>query len=375
MATVATDPYMEARGNSFIARQRAKQSTAETPTESSDSVTPTQPVEGNVDPTAQTADPPPAEDVVAAEPPAQGTDDVPVSDDGEPAPVTEEPPATPTAPEGELDDDTIKTLAEAYGEKFFATEQFQKRVDDAVKQQVQRQTDDYRQQQREQGEIAELLERGETAVNGMFDMIKTAQNELGRSVSEEDYTPPQGGVLNVETFEQHLEDYGVAVLAEADGRYLRSLDKAVLDSIRTLPTLSDEHMGQVQTILNNAARIRDDPNQGVAMGFAYSSSALVSFLVERAREQGVAEERTRAQSRQTVARKLTDSATTKAAAAKLAAERGNTPPAEPTDAKGETLGAPSQALYERLKREGKHDEAQRVVDVMARQAAQIARTA
>ena len=240
---------------------------------------------------------------------------------------------------------------------------------------MQRQTDDYRQQQREQEEIAGLLERGENAVNGMFGMLQTARDELGRAVTEEDYTPPQGGVLDADAFGQHLEDYGVAVLAEADGRYLRSLDKAVLDAIRTLPPLSDEHTAEVQTILNNAARIRDDPNQGVAMGFAYSSAALVSFLVERARDQGIADERTRAQSRQTVARKLTDSATTKAAAAKLAAERGNTPPPEPTDAKGETLGVPSQALYERLKREGKHAEAQRVVDQMARQAATIARQA
>ena len=373
MATVATDPYTLARtADSFIAHQRAKRDAAETPTQdSADVTTPTQPAEGTDDPTVQPVDSPPEDVVEPVETPTQGTDDAPP--EGEPAPEVEEPPATPTAEPGELDDDTLKTLAEAYGDKLFTTEAFQKRVDEAVKQQVARQTDDYRRQQREQDEVAELLERGEGAVTGMFDMIKTARDELGRAVSEEDYTPPTGGVLNDEAFGQHLENYGVAVLAEADGRYLRSLDGAVLNAIRRLPALSDEQSGEVQTILNNATRIRDDPNQGIAAGFSYLSGALISFLVERARDQGVAEERTRVQSRQTVARKLTDSATTKAAAAKLAAERGNTPPSEPTDAKGETLGAPSQALYERLKREGKHDEAQRVVDQMARQAATIAR--
>ena len=373
MATVATDPYMEARATSFIARQRAKMDSPDSPTEGDPA--PTKPDEGTDDPTAQPVDSPTDDAVVDTDAPVEGTDDAPAPDADEPAPADADAPETPTPDSGELDDETIKTLAEAYGDKIFGTESFQKRVEEAVKQQVERQTDDYRRQQREQEEVAELLERGDSAVNGMFDLLKTARDELGRAVSEEDYTPPQGGILDADTFGQHLEDYGVAVLAEADGRYLRSLDQAVLNAIRVLPPLSDEHTAEVQTILNNASRIRDDPNQGVAAGFAYSSAALVSFLVERAREQGIADERTRVQSRQSVARKLTDAATTKAAAAKLAATRGNTPPAEPTDAKGETLGTPSQALYERLKREGKHTEAQRVVDQMARQAATIARQA
>jgi hypothetical protein len=267
----------------------------------------------------------------------------------------------------ELDDETLAKLAEGYKERLLATPEFQKSMEDLVRQQVERQGQEYQHQAQNEAREAALLQQGEAAVDKLFAMFEAAQTELGKAAREEEYTP-QDGLLDVEQLETHLKSYGTAVMKETDGRYHQMFDRAAMAQLATLPTLTDEQRTEIRTVLNNAKRIQEDPSQGAAAAFAYSSGPVLGFLLARAREQAVAEERQRVASRSTVAAKVTDSVATKAAAAKLAAERGNTAPNDPPGAKTETAsanGAPSQALYEQLSREGKHDEAQRVVDKMA----------
>ena len=367
-----TNDYMASRAETFLAYQKAKGDKADD-TQGTEA-TQTQPDEGTADPIAQSADKPPVDETDTEETPPQGTEgEVEGTPEGTPDGELETAPETAPDEEGkppeppdltELDDETISTLAEAYEDKLLSTERLQKRVEELVKEQVQRQGEDYRRQAQEQADVATLLRDGEEAVDGLLSIFQAAETELGKVTTEEDYTPEWK--LDMGAVEGHLRTYGSAVLAEAEGRYHRAVDRVILDQLRTLPTLSDEQVTEIRTVLNTAERMRNDPNQGSAMAFGYSTDALFRFLLNGVREQAVANERSRIQSRGTVAKKVTDAVATKAAAAKLAAQRGDTAPKESPDAKTETTGAPSQELYEKLKREGRHAEAQRVVDAMSR---------
>ena len=229
---------------------------------------------------------------------------------------------------------------------------------------MQRQADDYQRTQQESAEITTLLQQGEQAVRGMFDMLESAQSELGKAAREEDFT--SDGILDANAFGQHVQDYGRAVVAEVEGRYNRGIDRVVVDTLKQLPTLSDEQVAEIQIIVNNGTRMRNDPQQA-QNAFYYVTSSLFGFLLNRVRDSAQTEERARTQARPAVVKKITDAVAAKAAAAKLAAQRGNEPPKTPPDVKSEGVNEEiSEERYDQLEKEGRHKEAQEIVNKMAR---------
>ena len=111
--------------------------------------------------------------------------------------------------------------------------------------------------------------------------------------------------------------------------------------------------------------MENDPVQAPsAAGFGIAN--FVKFLVTRAREAGAVDERERVTARTTVSKKIIESNATKAAAAKLAAQRGKTPPKAGKSVPSESQSSEvSDDAYQRAKAAGNFAEADRIVNAMA----------
>ena len=264
----------------------------------------------------------------------------------------------------ELSEETLAELAKVYGSKLLSTEAIQSQVKELIETQVQRQAIDAQRIAQEQSDVARLIEQGRTSLDEMANMLDSQSAEFEKAEKDEDYTPAD--VLDSEKFEQSLNSYGMSIVAEVQGRYNRALDAGILDAIRDLPTLSDEHQQGLQAIVATAQRMEGDPNQA-RNAVQYAATSFIKFLVNRAREAGAADERERVTSRTSVNKKVADSVAAKAAAAKLAASRGKTPPNAPANAKSEASpGGISEEAYDAAVKAGNFDEADRIVNAMAR---------
>lgn len=268
-----------------------------------------------------------------------------------------------------LDPEVISELAKAYAEELLSTEELKKRVDAAVETQVKKQAAEQQFNARAESEVQALIEQGNKAVDGMFGLLEAAQEEFGKAGREEDF---DSNILKAEDFGKHLDNYGMAIVAEVKGRYNRALDRTVLETLNELPTLSQEQANEVSAILQTAKRMEGDGQQAPQAAY-FVTNSLVRFLLKTARDVAILEERERVQNRQTVARKVTDPAIVKAAAAKLAKQQGKTPPKTPPGSKTETDGDVSEEAYVRAKKEGRFADAQRIVDRMSRQTVALSR--
>ena len=268
-----------------------------------------------------------------------------------------------------LDSETVNELARAYADELLTTEELQKRIEAAAEEKAAQKSAEREDAARAESAVAELIQQGETAVNGMFGLLEAAKAEFGKASQEEDFDPE---VLKPEDFGKHLNDYGMAIVAEVRGRYQRALDRTVMDALKGLPTLSQEQADEIGTILQTARRMEGDEAQAPHTAY-YLTNSLVSFVVKQARESAIVEERERVSSRKTVASKVAGSVAVKAAAAKLLKQKGKIAPNAPPNAKTETEGEVSEAAYERLKKAGKYAEAQAVVDQMSRRQAALSR--
>lgn len=272
-----------------------------------------------------------------------------------------------------LDAETVKELARAYADELLTTEELQERISKAVEEQVRKRDVERQDAARAEAEVADLIQRGKTAIDGMFSMLNAAHTQLGsvgqKDGWEENFDP---SVLDADEFNQHLNDYGMAIVGEVKGRYHRALDRTVIETLQELPTLSQEQASEISTILQTAKRMEGDQAQAPQVAY-YVTNSLVRFLLKQARESAIAEERARVDSRKTVAKKVADPVAVKAAAAKLAKQKGKTPPNAPPGAKSETDGIASgetlEDAYDRLKKAGKTAEAQALVDRIARRGA------
>ena len=209
----------------------------------------------------------------------------------------------------------------------------------------------------------------------MVSLLESARNELNTAAQGTEDVKFNPNILDehaLEQFDSRLQTFGSAIVAEQRGYHRRDLDQAFIGAIKTLPALSEPQKETLRTILNNARRMERDPQQSDA-AFGYALNELVGFVVGHARTIGATEEGVRAQQRSQVAQKIATSNAAKAAAAKLAATRGNVPPEGPPDA-GATptggAGEATQAHYEARKRAGAQPvELDQIVAAMARKAA------
>ena len=378
MATRA-DPWMEAREEAFIRHQKGKAAgTPEpnsAPTDGADA--------GATNPTTDTST---ADQGSDTEKPPEATPSAQDTATPTDAGTTEAPPdGTAAAPEGDegaaaeppsgIDPETLATISSAYGDQLLETTALKERYEEAVKRGVQLRAQEFQDTQREDAEVTALVRQGRDAYQGMVSLLESARDELNTAAQGTEDVKFNPNILDehaLEQFDSRLQTFGSAIVAEQRGYHRRDLDQAFIGAIKTLPALSEPQKETLRTILNNARRMERDPQQSTA-AFGYAINQLVSFVVDHARTAGSTEEGVRAQQRSQVAQKIATSNAAKAAAAKLAATRGNVPPEGPSDA-GATpagdAGEATQAHYEARKRAGAQPvELDQIVAAMARKAA------
>lgn len=266
------------------------------------------------------------------------------------------------APKTELNADDLKSLWDAYGDQLLELDSAKERLEKEVSTKAQRSAAEQQRIVEQRTEVDRLIQEGTDAVNNIFGLLESASTELGKAGRDEEFNQ---AVLNPQEFEKHFNTYTRAVVAELRGRYTTALDRTILNALNDLPTLTDDQLGELQGIVNNAYRMEGDTRQAPEAAF-YATNNLVNFLLARTRESAITEERTRAQSREAVTKKVTEQAAIKAAAAKLAAQRKNVPPKGTPNAKDSTDGEVSEDAYDRAIAAGDHDRAQRIVDQLAR---------
>lgn len=377
-----TDPWMEARQDAFVRYQRTKadnaQTTETTPADSTNGAGPTD-SSATTDTSKSDAQSTDTENRPDAAPATQDTETPGGAGTDETAPSA----GDETAPDGaaagadttpDLDDEMLSSIFDSYGDRLLGTEAAKKRFEETVRTEVQRQTQTLQEAHRVDAEVGALIQQGEGAYQGMLSVLESARAELNKAAQGSETIEFDPNVLNEGVFDQfdnNLRTYGSAIVAEVRGRHNRDLDRAVLGVLDTLPKLSDDQAEELRTMINNARRMERDPRQ-TAQAFFYALDQLVRFVAQHARTIGAADEHVRTEKRSDVAKKIADANATKAAAAKLSAQRGNLPPETPGDA-GTVTGAnveATQAFYEKRKSEGANAaELDRIVAAVARRVA------
>jgi len=268
----------------------------------------------------------------------------------------------------ELSEEELASLAEGYQDKLLSQKPIQEKVAELVREQLAQEQRAQQQAQEGQQAVSAAIERSKQAVTDLLGLANQASTELARvakaaKADEDGVVEPfdvNSDIFKPDQMAQHLQTYGEGIVAEVSTRYdtafLAGADRALTD---VLPELTEKQEQDYLQIVSNAGRIASDPNQGVAASKAYFMGETIKFLVERAKEAGAIEERERVSKRTTATKKIADKAATKAAAAKLAKDRGKVSP--PTGkATPEATGEPEtydSDYFMNLMREGKKDEA------------------
>ncbi len=351
------------RAEAFIASQKGTQQTDQVTEPAADASTKTE----VVDPTAQTAAPD-----TSAE-----TTDTPVSQDTE-TQETEKPPEETAPGEGEevkttednvapedteLDDETLKSLWDGYGDKFMEQESFKDRVAKLVSEQVQDQVRTQTRAQEGQSEVQRVVEQGMQAVDRLKLFAENAGTELKKASEEKEFSAE----VNAEKYKQDLFDYGQAIVAEVGSRYDGAIQTSIEDNLKKFPPLSESQQTEFFKIVETAQRMELDRQQA-PNSKAFFISAVTSFLVDRALETGAVKGQEQTAKTTEARRKVAEQTAVKKAAAKMAKDRGDLPP-KSTTAAPETRpqsGQYNSDYYRGLKREGKHVEAQAYVDQFGR---------
>ena len=378
MATRA-DPWQEARQESFVRHQREKagatQETAPEPTDGADAGATTTQTDTSTAGQGSDADAPPqaapgAQDTATL--PAAGTDGTAPPEKTEAAPADAE--AAATEPPG-LAPETLSLSFETSKDQLLATDAAKKWSDDEVTRRVQQRSQEFQDTQREDAEVAALIQQGSDAYQGMLTLLESARTELNTAAQGTEDVKFNPNILDdraLGDFDTKLQTFGSAIVAEQRGNHRRDLDQAFIGAINTLPAMSDAQRDGLRTILNNARRMERDPQQSPG-AFRYALTELVAFVTGHARAVGATEESVRVQQRSQLAQKVASSNVAKAAAAKLAAARGNISPDAPADAGATSTGGAgeaTQAYYEARKRAGAAPaELDQIVAAMSRRVA------
>lgn len=354
---------MPDRVEEFIASQKTAQGTEQPPTgEPVDASTD----QGAVDPAAQTQDTAPDTSADTTETPTvqdtetQETEET-APGDGETTEGAEDNVATEDL---ELDDESLGTLWDAYGDKFMEQKGFKDRVSKLVSEQVQDQVRTQTRTQQGQTEVARMVEQGKQAVDGLTKFAADAEGELRKATAEQEFS---ADAIKPDVFRQNLFNYGQAIVAEVGSRYDGAIQTSIEDSLGKFPPLSESQQSEFMKIIETAQRMEMDTQQAPNSKAFFVSSA-ISFLVDRALEAGAIKGQEQTTKQTEAKRKVSEQAAVKKAAAKLSKDRGNLPP-KSTTATPEPRpqsGQYNSDYYRGLKREGKYAEAQAYVDQFGR---------
>src|SRR3990170_3134315 len=276
------------------------------------------------------------------------------------ADTTEEPRVT-----DELDDETLSTLAEAYGDRLLATEQLREQVNRAVSKEVERQVRRTLREREVESQSGDLISVEQAAAQEINRIFSSARSELDKASKGEDF---DAAVFNTESLAKHLGSYGSAAQSRAERQVDAAIEGAWDDvfSGDSLPVLSDDQAEELSGITETFNRMRGDPKQSErARSFLFSS--LFKFVADRAIETGAVKERERVEKARSASEKIAGKNAIAAAKAKIEKER--TPPATPKSSPTEpSVGNLSDEAYAKAKAAGDFAKAQAIVDARARRA-------
>lgn len=297
------------------------------------------------------------------------------------APPVEEPEAPVETPEVigevsepalvELDDSTINSIVEVYGDKIFESPAFKDRADQHIKSQADRQIAAADASRNTQVEADKIIRQGETALNkitGHLEKVQglNAQLDKVRSGEAEIDTLSTLPILDGAELKQALVAYGQATSATGTRSYENGLNSAFITTFsgEVLPGLTKNQAEEIKMITGTAARIQADPNQGEQPARTYLFANLFRFIAERGVELGATKERIMTETKKSLAEKIAGKNVQVAAVAKAKAEE-QSPPVAPESRPTEANTGATLELYNKLKGEGKTAEAQDVLNRMA----------
>ncbi len=283
--------------------------------------------------------------------------------------VTVDADATPS-PIG-LDDETLNTIAEVYGDKIIESPALKDRVSQSAKSQADKQIAAAEATRSSQVQTDKILQQGKEALDTVVGQIASAQTlseQLGKVKSGdlEIDSVSLPADLSETALKQAMVSYGQATAASG----IRSYESGLNSAFRTtfagdvLPGLTKEQAEEIRKITATASRIENDPLQGEQVSKNYLFTNLFKFIAERGVEQGTTKEKNMSEKKRSLAEKIAGDNVNVAAAAKAKAEE-KSPPVAPESRPAEADMGPSVEKYNQLKADGKTAEAQDVLNRMA----------
>lgn len=271
----------------------------------------------------------------------------------------EDDPESETPDFTELDDDTLAAFFDVYGEKFTESETVQKLVDERVERQAQKSIEDSRRGQQRTSEVEQIIQKGKDSVQEVAESIKVAESAYtklrSQAKSEElDELGPEI-LFDPQKLGTAIQGYGTAMSAEATLRYERALDGAFGGILADVAPdgLTPKETEKLETIVNNATRMRGDTAQSQDEAVGYFLKEVMQFVATKATEKGAALEKSKAAKRRKVGEAIAGSNAVKAAKAKLAKER--LAPGSPKGKDTAGVGATLIEQYRQAKKEKNYD--------------------
>ena len=260
---------------------------------------------------------------------------------------------------GELDEAVLKELAAAYKEEILKTEPIQEQIQAQVREEVRRQALQA-ERERSQSTVSQAaIEKGKQAVLGLTKQAAAATEELRKAAEGEEFNPK---AFDPTSFAQNLREFSSAIVEDFTTRYDTSIEEGFQDVFESyLPELTENQASELAELVGEAQRLEQDPSKtGEARGVFIRN--LFRFVAQRAHEHGIYQAVEQIKNKKDVKDRLADSNAIRAAKAKL--EANKVPPSTEQTTPESVSGNPYD-LYDQLVKDGKIDEAQRIVDRLA----------
>lgn len=281
---------------------------------------------------------------------------------------TKEEPESETSDFAELDDDTLAALFDVYGEKFSESKAVRELVDERANRQAQQRLEEGRRGQQRTSEVEQIIQKGKDSVQNVARSVAAAEEHYKKSravikTEELDFSGPDQ-LFNSQELGTAIQGYGTAMSAEATLRYERGLDKAFGEILADLAPdgLAPKEQEKLETIVNNATRMRGDSAQSQDDAVGYFLKEVMLFVASKATEKGAAQEKSKTAKRKKVGEAIASSNAVKAAKATIAKEK--LAPASPKGKETAGVGATLMEQYKKAKKDKKWDEADAIYEQM-----------
>lgn len=287
------------------------------------------------------------------------------TEDGKKAPGPEEKESEEEeADTGELDDETLETIAEAYRDRLVKSKHISDLVSKEVRREVERQVSQKTRTSDAESRSGDLIGKGRSAAKAIVDLATIARGELVKAAKSEDFSTD---LISDDKLAEHLRDYGAAVVAYNSNRWDSAIEDGwdkTFDGDDGLPALSDEQADELAEIVNTFRRMEGDPRQE-AEARPYFISNLFKTLVALGRTDGVAQERARLSKSKVAADKIAGKNAVAAAKAKLSKDKA--PPRVGGKGSPARITGDPYEEYDKAIDAGDTDRAQSIVEQLSKQ--------